>query len=122
MVIFFGYVRGKVGDALQSFMELAHLSTFFPLLPETDSGNASTSTDPSNDYPISTRTSTPARRLHSHAHRDSGAHRVDGKRTCHAPITASALHSAVQQTVPQESSSDTPTSTQDRDSSPSIFD
>jgi hypothetical protein len=46
----------------------------------------------------------------------------NAKKPRHAPITASALHSAIRQTVPLESSSATQTSTQDREPSPSIFD
>uniref|UniRef100_A0A914QAS5 Uncharacterized protein n=1 Tax=Panagrolaimus davidi TaxID=227884 RepID=A0A914QAS5_9BILA len=50
--------------------------------------------------------------------------RDNGKKPRHAPIAASAFRSAIQQTVPPESSSDTPTSSQlhDREPSPSIFD
>uniref|UniRef100_A0A914QAD9 Uncharacterized protein n=1 Tax=Panagrolaimus davidi TaxID=227884 RepID=A0A914QAD9_9BILA len=64
--------------------------------------------------------STPARRLPAHAHRDCDAHSDGRKKSRHASIPASALHSAIQQTVSQQSSS--ATSTQDRGPSPSIFD
>uniref|UniRef100_A0A914QL54 Uncharacterized protein n=1 Tax=Panagrolaimus davidi TaxID=227884 RepID=A0A914QL54_9BILA len=131
-------VRGGADTISSAFV---HIDTL-----ETGSGNASTSIDPSNEYPYmaftqssnldrSTSTTqydeesflqmseesppeplTPARRLPAHAHRDGG------KKFRHASIPASALHSAIQQTVSHQSSSATPTSTQDRDPSPSIFD